>query len=180
MAHFYPQLTCLNIRGNLNTRLAKLGAEESPYSCLVLAAAGLKRLGLESRISQVLDVGDGILFAPGQGALGLEIREGDAEMQMLVDGLADQSTTLACVAERQLLKTLEGGCSAPIGTASCWRGEVLELRAQVISADGTEIVEDEVEGSVESQGEAERLGEELARKLMVCGAGAILEGTRRG
>jgi hydroxymethylbilane synthase len=178
IAHFYPHLKCAGIRGNLNTRLRKLDADDSPYECLVLAAAGLKRIDLGSRISQYLNAKDGILYAPGQGALGLEIREGDNKILELLSGLSHEPTTLACTAEKSLLRTLEGGCSAPIGVETAWEGKLLGLRGQVISADGKEIVESSMQEQVTTVEEAERLGDELAKTLLKVGADKILASVR--
>lgn len=134
IAHFYPHLKCLEIRGNLQTRLRKLddnpttavaaGDDESSsssskqkYDCLILAAAGLKRIGLEGRISEYLSSQNNnkILHALGQGALGLEIRHSDARILKLLSPLNHIPSSLTCSAERSFLKALNRGCSAPIG-----------------------------------------------------------------
>lgn len=149
IARLYPHLRFANVRGNVGTRLAKLdadhplplpdtqpsaddgggggggdGQEEGVrYSCLILAAAGLQRLGLGDRITQFLDSRHGgLLHAVGQGALGVEIRAGDARMRKLLGPLGDRRTALACLAERSLMRTLEGGCSVPIGVETEWLG----------------------------------------------------------
>lgn len=205
MAHFYPHLKCLEIRGNLQTRLRKLDAADAAapadddessssssskqkYDCLILAAAGLKRIGLEGRISEYLssqnnnNAKNKILHAPGQGALGLEIRHSDARILKLLSPLNHFPSSLTCSAERSFLKELNGGCSAPVGVESCWdeMTGMLELRGQVLSVvDGDregqkEIVEEricEVVGTVE---EAEGVGERLARRLIGLGADRIL------
>lgn len=213
IAHFYPHLKCVEIRGNLQTRLRKLDDESSSsssnrqnYDCLILAAAGLKRIGLEGRISEYLSQNNTttttsttttnvkenkILHAPGQGALGLEIRHSDARILKLLSPLNHIPTSLTCSAERSFLKALNGGCSAPVGVESRWdeKTRVLELRGQVLSVvDGDEeerkrekeIVEEricEVVGTVE---EAEGVGEKLARRLIGSGASRILERLDRG
>lgn len=203
IAHFYPQLKCLEIRGNLQTRLRKLddvaadvaaGDDENSsnnrqkYDCLILAAAGLKRIGLEGRISGYLSHNKNnttsvkenkILHAPGQGALGLEIRHSDARILKLLSPLNHIPSSLTCSAERSFLKELNGGCSAPVGVESRWdeKTGVLELRGQVLSVGEKkkkEIVEEgicEVVGTVE---EAEEVGERLARRLIGLGADRIL------
>jgi len=179
----FPHLKCVDVRGNLNTRLRKLddetGNETTPkYDCLILAAAGLKRIDLGHRISQYLSAEDGVLYAPGQGALGLEIRAGDERMLELLGVLADRPTTLACTAERSLLKTLQGGCSAPVGVETSWEGKTLVLKSSVISPDGREMVEARSEAEVESEERADRLGKELAEELLELGADAILREIR--
>lgn len=205
IAHFYPQLKCLEIRGNLQTRLWKLddaaadvaaGDDESSsskqnYDCLILAAAGLKRMGLEGRISEYLSSQNNnntttnsvkennFLHAPGQGALGLEIRHSDPRILKLLSPLNHIPTAITCSAERSFLKELHGGCSAPVGVESRWDENtgVLELRGQVLSVgerEKKEIVEEricEVVGTVE---EAEGVGERLARRLIGLGADRIL------
>jgi hydroxymethylbilane synthase len=178
IAHFYPHLKCLDIRGNINTRLRKLDAKDSPYDCLVLAAAGLKRIDLGSRIGQYLSGEDGILYAPGQGALGLEIRKDDTRMSGLLRTLSHWPTTLACTAEKSLLRTLEGGCSAPVGVESSWEGRSLSLRAQVISVAGDEKVESRSQGLVNTLDEARILGNQLAQEMIGLGAGKILASSR--
>lgn len=203
IAHFYPQLKCVEIRGNLQTRLRKLDddvaagddkSSKQKYDCLILAAAGLKRIGLEGRISEYLSQNNNtsikeknkILHAPGQGALGLETRNSDARILKLLSPLNHIPSSLTCSAERSFLKALNGGCSAPVAVESCWDENtgVLELRGQVLSVvDGDregekEIVEEricEVVGTVE---EAEGVGETLARRLIGLGADRILERVR--
>ncbi|KAF1921308.1 porphobilinogen deaminase, dipyromethane cofactor binding domain-containing protein [Ampelomyces quisqualis] len=123
LRRLFPHLQYADLRGNVGTRLAKLDKEDSHYSAIILAAAGLKRMGLENRISQYLSgsVG-GMLHAVGQGALGIEVRKNDQPMQDLLDKIQCERTTRACSAERALLRALEGGCSVPIGIETSWRG----------------------------------------------------------
>jgi len=174
----FPQLKCIDVRGNLNTRLGKLDADGSQYDCLILAAAGLKRIDLGHRITQYLSADDGVLYAPGQGALGLEIRDGDERMLDFLSVLAHRSTALACLAERSLLKTLQGGCSAPVGVETTWDGDELVLKSSVISPDGKDMVESQKKGVVKTQEEALRLGHELAEQLLSMGADKILHDLR--
>jgi hydroxymethylbilane synthase len=123
LRRLFPHLQFADLRGNVGTRLGKLDKEDSPYSAIVLAAAGLKRMGLDNRISQYLDssVG-GMLHAVGQGALAIEIRKNDEQMKSLLNKIQCERTTRACSAERALLRALEGGCSVPIGIETTWRG----------------------------------------------------------
>lgn len=119
----FPSFKFQDLRGNVGTRLAKLDAEDSPYSAIILAVAGLNRIGMDNRISQHLSADNGgMLHAVGQGALGIEIRRDDKEMWGLLAGVRCERTTRACSAERALLRALEGGCSVPIGVETTWRG----------------------------------------------------------
>lgn len=179
LRRLYPHLRFANLRGNVETRLAKVDDPESEYTCMIMSAAGLERVGLKHRINQYLGSKDGgILHAVGQGALGLEIRKGDEEVLRLLDRLADEKSTLACLAERALLYTLEGGCTVPIGVETEWVGEgarVLRMRAIVVSLDGTRSVEDSIDAAVSTNDEARGLGKELAERLVKAGADAILK-----
>lgn len=181
IARKYPHLRFANVRGNVGTRLAKLDAEDGEYTCLILAAAGLIRLDLGHRITQYLDSKEGgLLHAVGQGALGVEIREGDQRIQGLLSRLGHRPTTLACLAERSLMRTLEGGCSVPIGVETEWIGgsgreSSLKMRAVVVSLDGKDCVECETEGKVENEDDADEFGRIMAKELMDRGAGKILE-----
>lgn len=123
LRRLHPTFNFTDLRGNIGTRLAKLDAEDSPYDAIVLAAAGLKRIGWEDRISQYLS-GDngGMLHAVGQGALAIEIRADDEATKEVISSIGCDRTTKACSAERALLRALEGGCSVPIGVETTWRG----------------------------------------------------------
>lgn len=121
----YPQLIVCDIRGNLNTRLAKLDANNSKFAGIILAQAGLVRMGWESRISQVLEPTD-LLYAVGQGALAVECRAKDEEVLAMLRSLMCLSTTCRILAERSFLKTLGGGCSAPVAVWSNLDGDLLE------------------------------------------------------
>lgn len=123
LRRLFPHLQFADLRGNVGTRLGKLDAEDSKYSAIVLASAGLKRMGLDNRISQYLSSsGGGMLHAVGQGALAIEIRKGDGAMMDLLSKIRCERSTRACSAERALLRALEGGCSVPIGVETTWRG----------------------------------------------------------
>jgi hydroxymethylbilane synthase len=148
LRRLFPHLQFADLRGNVGTRLGKLDKEDSQYSAIILAAAGLRRMGLENRISQYLSssVG-GMLHAVGQGALGIEIRKNDPTMMDLLDKVKCERTTRACSAERALLRALEGGCSVPIGVETSWRGgkglAVGTLPAKEYDAQGKAIEEPE-------------------------------------
>ncbi|KAL2853694.1 porphobilinogen deaminase, dipyromethane cofactor binding domain-containing protein [Aspergillus pseudodeflectus] len=185
LAQKYPHLKVMDVRGNIGTRLSKLDAEDSPYTCLILAAAGLLRLGLEDRIFQYLESKNGgMLYAVGQGALGIEIRKDDQVMEDLLRGIGHDQTTFACLAERSLLRVLEGGCSAPLGVETEWIQDTggsskLRMRAIVVSVDGRESAEVEVDGAVGSAQSAEEFGITVAKALVAKGAGKILEEIQR-
>lgn len=179
----YPSFNFADLRGNVGTRLAKLDAEDSPYTAIILAAAGLKRLGWENRIAQYLSSDSGgMLYAVGQGALAIEIRKGEDDIRKMVDNIHCERTTRACSAERALLRALEGGCSVPIGVETTWRGDAADLNEQelliktlVVSVDGKEFVEYETARKVKSTEEARELGRDVAKVLMEKGADKILE-----
>lgn len=176
LRRLYPHLRFANLRGNVDTRLAKVDDPDSEYTCMVMSAAGLERIGLKYRINQYLHSKDGGIFhAVGQGALGLEIRKGDAKMRALLDQLADHESTLACLAERSLMRTLEGGCSVPIGVETEWiQPDKLRVSAIVVSLDGSQSVQGTVDANVKTADEANALGQEVAARLVAGGAEAIL------
>lgn len=163
-----PDLRLVNVRGNIETRLRKL-ADES-FDALILAEAGLERLGLRAAITEVLDSA-WMLPAVGQGALGLECRANDPGTCSLVGRLDDPPTRQAVTAERALLRALGGGCQVPIGAAARIARGRLFLRAAVLSPDGCERVEAEIDGPAE---EAESLGQRLAADLAARGALRLL------
>ncbi|KAF3428131.1 hypothetical protein E2986_06251 [Frieseomelitta varia] len=139
LARNMPHLKVENIRGNLNTRLRKLDDENGPFAAIILAAAGLKRLNWENRISQLLEPEEA-LYAVGQGALGVECRETDWKILSLLEPLYDIETTLRCVCERSFLKTLGGGCSAPVAVSSTLKNKILTVTGAVWSLDGQKLV----------------------------------------
>jgi len=121
LKRFYPKLRFTSVRGNLGTRLAKLDNPESEYSAIILAVAGLNRLGMGDRITSHLSKSNGgMLYAVGQGALGIETRKGDSRVEELISKIGCERTTRAALAERSLMRTLEGGCSVPIGVETEW------------------------------------------------------------
>ncbi|KAF5096733.1 hypothetical protein D0Z00_002685 [Geotrichum galactomycetum] len=171
----YPHLRFESIRGNVQTRLAKLDAPDSLFSCIILAVAGLNRLGLGERITSCLDAPD-MYYAVGQGALGIEIRTGDERIIKLLEDINDNETYLQCLAERSLMRTLEGGCSVPIGVRTRFTSEhIMEFVAIVVSVDGSEAVKETISATVTSAAEAEDLGKKLAHKLIENGAKDILD-----
>ncbi len=169
LRHHYPHLTFKDVRGNLNTRLAKLDAGE--YDALILAVAGLHRLGMGDRIHQVIPA-DISLHAVGQGALGIECRADDAEVLELLKALEHLPTAQRCYAERAFLRELEGGCQVPIGVNTVLEGDSLTLTGIVASLDGQRLVKDTITGPA---ADADRLGTELAKSLRQQGAQDILD-----
>lgn len=127
----YPGLVIKDVRGNVGTRLRKLDSEEGGYDCLVLAGAGVQRLGLQERVSSWLGGGEGMLGAVGQGALGVEYREGDEWVERVVSGLIIGRVGWGCSAERMLLRCLEGGCSVPVGAETTWEDTELSVEPAV-------------------------------------------------
>lgn len=168
LRHHFPHFTFKDIRGNLNTRLAKLDAGE--FDALILAAAGLKRLDMSDRIHQVIP-SDISLHAVGQGALGIECRGDDPEILDLLKAIEHSPTAQRCYAERAFLRELEGGCQVPIGVNTEINGNTLSLTGMVARLDGTTLVKDTVTGEATA---AEALGIELAQRLRQQGAQEIL------
>uniref|UniRef100_A0A1B0FG25 hydroxymethylbilane synthase n=1 Tax=Glossina morsitans morsitans TaxID=37546 RepID=A0A1B0FG25_GLOMM len=139
----FPDLTVCDIRGNLNTRLGKLDADDSKFSGIILAYAGLARMGWKSRINQKLEPSE-LLYAVGQGALAVECRAKDTEiLEMLGSVMCDVKTACCVLAERSFLKTLGGGCSAPVAVVSEFNGK-LRLDGAVWSLDGTTEIRDKI------------------------------------
>jgi hydroxymethylbilane synthase len=171
LLHRRPDLRLVDIRGNVETRLRKL--DEQGLDALVLAQAGLERLGLGDAITHVLD-SSWMLPAVGQGALGLESREDDSATIPLLQALNDLPTRQAVLAERSFLFALGGGCLVPIGALATVAGEKLTLRGAVLSPDGTRRVEGNVAGPAL---DSEQLGRRLADDLLARGARDLLAGS---
>lgn len=163
-----PDLQIGELRGNVNSRLAKLDAGE--YDAIILAAAGLKRLELQSRIRQLLPA-ETSLPANGQGALGIECRPDDAELLALLAPLAHPATALCVRAERAMNRALQGGCQVPIGAYAELHGDEVWLRGLVGSPDGQHILRAERRGPAAT---AEQLGQSVAEQLLAMGADKIL------
>ena len=163
-----PDLVIKDLRGNVDTRLRKLDAGD--YDAVILASAGLRRLGLAARISAPIEVED-MLPAVGQGALGIETRASDEETRKLLAPLNHSETRAACTAERALLRALGGGCQLPIAGYAVVNEERLKLEGLVAEPSGETIIRDSLEGLVS---EAEALGIELAKLLLQSGAESLL------
>jgi hydroxymethylbilane synthase len=168
LRYHYPHLEFKDIRGNLNTRLQKL--DNGEYDAIILAVAGLVRLDMSDRIHQVITP-EISLHAVGQGALGIECREGDSDILDIIKVLEHTPTAQRCYAERAFLRELEGGCQVPIGVNTFIEGDQLTLVGMVASLDGKRLIKDTVIGNTT---DAEDLGIQLAHKLKDQGAQEIL------
>ena len=163
-----PDLTVKDLRGNVDTRLRKL--DEGEYDALLLATAGLMRLGLQSRISLAISIEE-MLPAVGQGAIAIETRAADDFTVDRVFQLNHEATRIACLAERALLRTLGGGCQFPIAAHAVVNNERLHLKALVATPDGSKILRESIDGSAQ---QPEELGSLLANRLNKLGAASIL------
>ena len=164
-----PDLDIRSLRGNVGTRLSKL--DNGDYDAIILASAGLIRLGLADRIASFIDV-EQSLPAAGQGAVGIECRTDDAQVQALLAPLADAETTYCVLAERAMNNHLQGGCQVPIGGYAVLQQGQLYLRALVGDIDGSRIIRAEGKSAVEN---AEVLGVQIAEQLLAQGADKILQ-----
>ncbi|MCO6537629.1 MULTISPECIES: hydroxymethylbilane synthase [unclassified Gilliamella] len=165
----YPHLQIKDLRGNVGTRLAKLDNQQ--YDAIILASAGLKRLALQDRIKQYIDT-DLILPAVGQGAIGIETRADDKKILEILSVLDDKHSRVCIEAERAMNKALQGGCQVPIACYSQLNNNILSLQGLVGRIDGSKIIKVALEGSIT---EAEKLGKELAKRLLDQGAKTILK-----
>ncbi|MFM6957074.1 MAG: hydroxymethylbilane synthase [Acinetobacter sp.] len=165
-----PDLEIVDLRGNVGTRLSKL--DDGLYDAIILASAGLKRLGLADRIRHCLAP---IMSLPavGQGALGLECRSDDAELLKLITPLQHEETSICVRAERAFNAYLEGGCQVPIaGYATLLNDDQLQIEGRVGSVDGQTLLKEQLVGEIAN---AEQLGEQLAQRLLAQGAGELLK-----
>jgi hydroxymethylbilane synthase len=163
-----PDLRIEAIRGNVDTRLKKL--DSGDLQAIILAVAGLNRLGLGDRIGSMFST-DEVLPAVGQGALGLEVREDDQDTYEVLRFLNDRATEITVRAERAFLKKLEGGCQVPIAGHGRLNGDALHLQGMVAELDGAKIIQDEISGA---QDQPEEIGVMLAKRLLSAGADKIL------
>ena len=169
LRYHYPHLEFKDVRGNVITRLEKL--DSGAYDCLILAAAGLGRLGFEDRIDQSIP-GDISLHAVGQGALGIECVENKPEVMEIIKVLEHGPTSQRCLAERAFLRELEGGCQVPIGVNTHFEGDQLILTGMVASLNGKRLIREQTKGPT---ADPESIGLELATTLKGLGAGEILK-----
>lgn len=164
-----PDLEIIDLRGNVNTRLAKL--DDGDYDAIVLACAGLRRLGMEERITRALDP-EAMLPAIAQGVIGIECRSGDARIAGLIAGLNHPYTATSTAAERAMNARLAGGCQAPVAGYSELDEDLLHLRGLVGWPNGSDTVRGDISGPA---ADAANLGEQLADDLLSRGARAILD-----
>jgi hydroxymethylbilane synthase len=162
----------VDLRGNLDTRFRRM--DEGEFDAVILASAGIERMGWAERIAERISP-EICLPAVGQGAIGIEIRGDDEEVRELVSKLDHGESRARVLAERALMHVLEGGCQVPVGAYSVIEKGILKLTAAVASLDGTKLVRDSIEGSLE---EAEGLGSALAKRLLAQGADKILNEIR--
>ena len=190
----FPGLVIEDVRGNVGTRLRKLDAVDDnsregegkgkgrgKYAALILAATGLQRVGEGERVSSFLSWEEGgWLGAVGQGAVGVEVRSGDEEVGALCEAImkdgegGGKKLWFEALAERMLLRTLEGGCSVPVGVETQWEGEEMGMRAMVMSVDGQQEVRGYKKYKIGSREEAEAAGLDMASDLIEKGAEKIL------
>ena len=166
---YRPDLQTIDLRGNLDTRIKKL--ENQEMDAIILATAGLKRLGLEQYITQILPAAI-CLPAVGQGALAIETRQDDAEVLSVLEFLNDSETIAAVTAERAYLREVQGGCQVPVGVHGEVNGDQLLLEATILKIDGTKEVREQICGSCS---EAEELGIKLAQQMLAAGGKEILD-----
>lgn len=164
-----PDLNIQSLRGNVGTRLSKL--DNGDYDAIILASAGLIRLGMADRIASFIDT-ETSLPAAGQGAVGVECRTDDLETQQLLAPLADAETTACVLAERAMNNHLQGGCQVPIAGYAVIRDDQLYLKALVGKTDGSEIIRAEGKSAVEN---SQKLGEQVAKSLLKQGADEVLQ-----
>ncbi len=174
LMHWRPDLEIVEIRGNLNTRLKKL--DESSWDGMILARAGIMRLGLENRVTEILPI-ERMLPAVGQGSLALEIRTNDETMSEVAGTLNDPSTETGITGERAFLHELEGGCQVPMGAYGRIENGVFVLEAMIGTVDGKKIVRGRIHGTPE---QAEHVSQRLAQTLLYSGGEDILDRARSG
>jgi hydroxymethylbilane synthase len=167
----HPRIVVEALRGNVNTRLRKL--DEGRYAAIILAAAGLKRLGCAERITLLLDPEES-LPAVGQGALALECRAERDDVIGALAALADRTTTLATTAERAFSRSLAGDCHTPLAAHATMRGDELWLRGLIASRDGRQVLRGERSATAATPDTAQALGQALGAELLARGAAKIL------
>lgn len=171
-----PDLTIENLRGNVDTRLRKL--QEGEYDAIILAAAGLTRLGKGSAITSLIPAEE-MIPAVGQGVLAIEIRENDEPLQDLLAPLNHEPTALAVAAERAFLTEVEGGCQVPMAAHAVLRGGRLRMDAMIASLDGRTVFADSLE-SAATGADARSMGVQIARSLLGMGGADILKSIKEG
>lgn len=177
LRNFRPDFNVVGLRGNVDTRLRKLDAGD--YDAIVVAKAGIERLGLSSSIAETVS-SDVMLPAPGQGALGIEFLEADQDLYTpFLDKFEDRVTVLAVLCERALQDALQGGCTVPLGAWARMENGAMKLEACVLSADGSESLRRTGTVDCKTNADAQALGQRLARELLNAGADRLLRLTGR-
>lgn len=163
-----PDIEVVPLRGNVNTRLAKL--QLGQYDAIVLATAGLRRLGFESQISEEFTP-ERMLPAAAQGVVGIECLEHESELRALLSQLEDRNTKTTTVAERAVARELQATCQSPVASLATLDGQRIRLQALVAAADGSQILKESASGHADT---AESLGKHVAQRLLERGAGSLL------
>ena len=172
VAHIRPDLDIVDVRGNLDTRMTK--AENGELDAVVLASAGITRMGWADRITSYIPTQQ-MVSAVGQGAIGIEIRESDEYMRHVMEAIGHPETMECVTAERVVMRMLEGSCQVPIGAYARYEDEALVMDALVGSVDGKQIVREQLAGDA---GDPQALGEAMVERLLSLGAGEILAEVR--
>ncbi len=173
LAHIRPDLEIVDVRGNLDTRMRK--AEEGDLDAVILASAGITRMGWADRITAYIPAQQ-MVSAVGQGAIGIEIREDDEYMRHVMEAIGHPATMECVTAERVVMRRLEGGCQVPIGAYARYEDGALVMDGLVGSVDGKQIVRDQIAADA---GDPQGLGEAMVERLLSLGAGEILAEVRR-
>ena len=171
---YNPNLKIIDIRGNVDTRLQKM--ESGHCDAMIMASAGFQRLGLEDKITEIIDP-EIIVPAVSQGAIGLETRENDPEVEKIVNAISDSQTMIVTKAERAFLRSIEGGCQIPVGAYSEIKEDEYIITGIVASLDGSTVLKHTAKGSVS---EAQQLALQVSKSLLDQGAAKILEEIRSG
>ncbi len=172
LLHYNPNFTIVDIRGNVNTRLKRM--EEGHCDAMIMAAAGLQRLGLDEYITEILPK-ENITPAVSQGIIGIETAEENTEIHALLQKINHSLSWQSALAERAFMRTLQGGCQVPVGGYSMIEDQTITLKGFVASVDGKTYLQDVMSAPLE---EAENLGNQLAQKLLTAGADDILKNIR--
>lgn len=168
LALIRPDLVIEDLRGNLDTRLRKL--DEGMYDAIILASAGLRRLGMADRITAYFDAAE-MLPAIAQGAVGIELRKADTDLLAGLSFMNDENTSIAVAAERAFLTRLEGGCQVPIGGFGAIENGGLTFTGLIAAVDGSQVLRETVTGELK---DATQIGRDMAEKLLAAGGGKIL------
>ena len=168
----YPNLKIVDIRGNVNTRIRKM--QEGYCSAMVMAAAGLQRLDMGEHITEIIDL-DEMIPACGQGAIAIEIKDNDPDIENIISAINDRETLITTNAERAFLKTLEGGCQIPVGSHSKIEGDTFTITGFISSINGLNFMKETAQGKID---DAEQLSIEIAKKIYIRGGKQILDQVR--